>query len=246
MSNNFYKKVSETINKLILENNYFEALKLIEEELAMPYIPRSFENELCGFQNTINEKLYKENTKTLSFSAIIDLFYDEEKDLLVKINVSEQLNNFNLKKEVDEIFKILNNDKINYFLKIEIIKVLINQKIDFNFKLTNFNNQLIIFNPIKLKLFVDSDFYLNNVIFINETFLKYISLKESSLNMLEMIYYNLFLLDEKNILEKNISKEISFIVCNFYNEKNIQEKILESVLDKKDFQEKIKIITTLI
>ena len=59
--NNYYQECMDKIMMFINNNQISEALKMIDEELSMIYIPKDFEEQLKTLRKEIQPKKIKEN-----------------------------------------------------------------------------------------------------------------------------------------------------------------------------------------
>lgn len=131
MKNNYYQQTIETIKKLIDKHDFISALKIIEDELAMPYIPLEVEKQLAEFYAVIRSKMTTE-VKTLTLEKIITLIENPKLSVLEKIDVVLALDNINLNKHLEEVLPLLlkKEKEIPYFVKARIIEQLIFQRIE--------------------------------------------------------------------------------------------------------------------
>ena len=79
MAQNYYDELMEKIEQLISQNQLDEANKLIEIELALPYVANVYEQKLINIQKQI-----KPETKTtkafFSKDEIIDIFLKHQNE----------------------------------------------------------------------------------------------------------------------------------------------------------------------
>ena len=134
MDKNFYEELKLNIEKLIKEEKYSEALKLIEEEKSMPYSPREIETFLAEKYDEISRKIYSEE-KAINADKVLDLL-GEDLDSVNKYDLAMSLEQFNLKKYVDEIQKLLLKDEsvLEYEVKKLIMSKLLEQDIKRKYK----------------------------------------------------------------------------------------------------------------
>ena len=59
MEENYYVKTLNEAKDLVKKEEYFKAMRIIEDELSMPYIPEDFEKELLSLKKAIDRSLKK-------------------------------------------------------------------------------------------------------------------------------------------------------------------------------------------
>lgn len=126
----YYDEILVKIDNLIKNSDFDTALKVITNELNMPYVPKDIDDKL----NSILKDLPKDdNTKTLSIDEIEKFLYlDKEKQLIAV----EALNRLNLRDHLDICNKYLEGDGfIN--AKVLLIDSLINQDISEELHMVN-------------------------------------------------------------------------------------------------------------
>ena len=134
MDNNFYEELKLNIDKLIKEEKYSEALKLIEEEKSMPYSPREIEAFLDEKYDEINNHIYDQQ-KNINADNIIDLL-GTKLDSVNKYDLAMSLEQFNLNKYVDQMQELLlkEEDVLSYEIKKLILSKLLEQDIKKKFR----------------------------------------------------------------------------------------------------------------
>ena len=201
---NYYEETLEKINKHLNNKEVDEALKIIERELEVPYLPKEFNDELI--------RLYNENRKAESFKLDDDNLEDylsstKEKQLIAV----DYLNNKNLRDYIDICNKYLCSDGfIN--AKVLLVDSLIRQEIGEDIKMTN-NGLEYNFIPKYLLPIEESDGYLSGKKYLEDIYLK----EPSKLKMgMDLLYKELImnlpinLIDEEGIiLAKKIEEYIN-------------------------------------
>ncbi|NQX84023.1 MAG: hypothetical protein HRS57_02395 [Mycoplasmataceae bacterium] len=138
---NFYEETYQKIVDLIFENKYEEAIKILDEELSMPYIPSEYESKFVIQRNKIDSILNKDSKKSsdrLSFSYISDFFYDGNLEDIEKLDFCiTNLNYLNLRNNIDEVKEFFNLDRLPNWVKADIFLILANQKIEISTTLNN-------------------------------------------------------------------------------------------------------------
>lgn len=150
MNKNFYEETIEKINNLIKDNQIKEALKIIQDELSMPYIPKKYELIFKKLLNELEMKDKLKKRKYYSRDEIIDIFANfeqyEENFLLEISTYFEEQNWKGYEKIIDKIFQLPN---LNKNIKIIIYNALTSQEINYDFIINGFK-----INPIKNKIII--------------------------------------------------------------------------------------------
>lgn len=143
----FYEELKKEILDLISKNELQKALKLIENELSMPYIPTDIEKFLLETSKEIQGILNKEIQKnSLSLETIKKQLLSEDSTLqAIAINNLEKINIRELLESVAIYFK---KEKNANDLKSLILVVLYNQKVDKDFEFVR-NGKIKIVNTQK-------------------------------------------------------------------------------------------------
>ncbi|ATZ20225.1 DUF3196 family protein [Mesoplasma lactucae] len=143
---NFYEERLLELQKLIDQNEIEQALKLINEELSMPYVPKDFEDDLIKLRTRILVEKINNEEHHLSSDKIFSLIKSDQTDLVEKVGLVKQLEESNLRKHISELQDLLNSDLTNE-VKMMIIYLLNQQGInnDFNYKK---NSKTLKINPM--------------------------------------------------------------------------------------------------
>lgn len=121
---NYYDEILNKIEELISKEEYSETLKIIEEELNVPYIPREIESKFNSYYEEIKQKTFI--YKSLNDEEIEKyLFMDKEHQLIA---VSE-LDKKNLRDYLDLCNKYLSSKGFKN-AKVLLIDSLIRQEIN--------------------------------------------------------------------------------------------------------------------
>ncbi len=194
---NYYEKTLIDIKELIEKGNKEEAIRIIEEELKAPYLPKDFNDEIL--------KIYNENKVSKSFSLSDDdlaiYLKDSKEKQLIAVSV---LNKKNLRDYLDLCNEYLCSDGfIN--AKVLLVDSLIRQEINEEIKMEN-NGIEYNFIPKYILLVEESDGFIEGSKMLNEHFLKEPS--KASL-AIDLLYKELML-----SLPINISEEECPILVN--------------------------------
>lgn len=164
MNKNFYEEIIEKINNLIKNNQIEEALRIIQDELSMPYVPKQYEQV---FKKLLIELESKRTTKTRKYYSrdeIIDIFanYEQYKeDFLLEISTYfEEQNWKGYEKIINKIFQLPN---LNKNIKIIIYNALTIQEINYDFIING-----VKVNPSKNKTIFETNFAIKNMVDLEE------------------------------------------------------------------------------
>lgn len=158
MAQNYYDELMEKIEQLISQNQLEEANKLIEIELALPYVPNVYEQKLISIQKQI-----KPETKTtkaiFSKDEIIDIFlkHQNEHSNQFLLEVAQMIINYQWLDYVQEIQQIFNQNQLANNLKATIYNCLSLQNLNYDFQI----NQVQL-NPFTNKTVFETDFAVAN------------------------------------------------------------------------------------
>lgn len=158
MARNYYDELMEKIEQLISQNQLDEANKLIEIELALPYVPNVYEQKLIAFQNQI-----KPETKTtkaiFSKDEIIDIFlkHHQEHSNQFLLEVAQMIINYQWLDYVQEIQQIFNQKQLANNLKATIYNCLSLQNLNYDFQIDQ-----VQLNPFINKTVFETDFAVAN------------------------------------------------------------------------------------
>ncbi len=177
MSDTYYKQCLNDIQKLIDENKLEEAYAKVLEELAMPYVPKTFLTEIERLEKEIRTELKsseKIQTSLTDPQAILKALNGDDEQIIYAL---DSLSKLNLRQHVDliqEAFDILCDD----LMKALLIRLCIEQALvnEFKVDMGGFHYQII---PMSLCLPEDSDGFE-----IAEEYLEKWCMKEPSLHQL--------------------------------------------------------------
>lgn len=172
---NYYEELEQKIKDFIDQEDYSSALKLIEPELSMPYIPEGFEERLNQFKKLCMVELKQEPQSALSFNQISEWLFslDPVKVESALIALSE----VNLRNYLNDIESLLNHHPDTVVTSMILLEC-INQQIDTEFTFNKFGLDYKV-NPIYIEHPVESDGYLEATEIISD-----LTFKEPSLNEL--------------------------------------------------------------
>lgn len=160
-SNKFYDVMILYLNSLIASNDKEKALKLVKEELAMPYIPGEYEEK---FREIYHELSYKEKEAkdfTLSISDIKQILETYEdtvyEDKLSIIRAIIEMSKLNIREFIDSI-QVFFKRNLRTIYKVMIIDALRSQGVNCEFNFIN-GDEVTSINPITSENILESKVY---------------------------------------------------------------------------------------
>lgn len=121
---NYYDEITQEIGENIASENYAEARKLLEEELAAPYVPEPYLSEFVKMHQALPGDKYQGTRYFQDIDMIIDALFADE---LLQIKALKSLERSNLKLWYDDIEQILRDVNLEDWLKKQIIVLLLEQ-----------------------------------------------------------------------------------------------------------------------
>lgn len=224
--NKYYLKIKNKINKLISDQNFKEALKLINEELSMPYIPMDFEAFLIEKIDTL-PIVENGDSFSLSIEKIVDLLIKMDESQSDLSDLISQLKKFNLKKEKDELEYYFQKSE-NKRNRAMIFELLIEEKADIECSLGN---------PSKSISVKTSDEYRRDLKKLQESLDNYPVLIEPAVKLLNEIYLTKHY---GQVLKEEYWDMVIFTLARLFE----QEELLELVNDYENLKEKMENFTT--
>lgn len=162
---NYYHEIITKINDLINQKSWEEALTLVQEELAVTYIPKQYQEQFQKLYIDIvfnlklkNENHVKENDFwTLDMiSEVINNSQDEEQHSIAFYH----LQNYNVRVILIDLIDYLLNPNIGNINKTRLLVVMKNQGIKDKFKVVKTHGTFII-SPINFPLWYQLKIYKN-------------------------------------------------------------------------------------
>ncbi len=157
---NYYQECLEKIECLIKEGNNKEALKLIDEELSMIYIPKDFEEKLVEFKTDLIET---KSNKYLSDEEIEAYLLKDEYFQLLAL---KELEKRNVRQYMDLVQDVFENVESN-LVKISLLEICINQQISDEIKFVKDGLEIYLI-PAACNLPEDSEGYEMCIDYIKE------------------------------------------------------------------------------
>ncbi len=227
MKKKYYDEIKDKIDESLKKKDYDFAIKLINEEISMPYIPMEFENYLIETLKKIplnnNEERY-----TFTIEKIIDLLIkldDDKNDYSELIN---QLNKFNLEKNLNEItyFFLKAKNKKNISL---VFDELCKQKT---------NVILDLGNPSEIESIEETVEYIRDKKKMELTLDKYPLLIEPGNELLKEIYLTKHFGQK---LEEGFDEVVVYTLSKLFS----YPDLLKEIKDLKNIQNKLKMFSSI-
>lgn len=224
-TNQYYIDMKVKINSLISEEKFEDALKIINEELSMPYIPMDFEKFLLGELDKIPLG-DSGNSFSLSLEKIVDLLIKLDKSQSDLSELISQLKKFNLKEEKDELEYYFHKSE-NKRNRAMIFELLIEEKADIECSLGN---------PSKSTSVKDADNYKVDFKELQDKLDNYPVLIEPAIKLLDEIYLTKHYNQE---IRDNYSDVVIFTLAKLFE----QEELLELVNNYDKLKENLEKFT---
>lgn len=238
-SNYYYDILSLYIAALVEIEENDTAIKLLEEELSMPYIPGEFENI---FNDTYNRLVKKQKQANKNYSPY-DLYNDDEIKNLLENNEKEeilllcvnQLQKRNIRNFLPEIKKFLQNSAKPNFLKTIILESLNEQNIDDEINIINKDGMAISVIPTELTpLFeLESLKKVNDI--IEQKVRNDISLLEYCFNISTSYFASIYPLDLSNDEYDYVAASVYYYALTLSNVEKPIEEVANLFNVKKEF-----------
>lgn len=190
MSKNYYEELIEKIEELISKKENQEALKLIKDELSLPYIPKIYEDKIYHYYNLLNNEDEQETKKNNYFSrdeilSMLNNFKNYDLDFL--ISITSLFDQYNWKGFEDQIETIFNFNDLDNKIKSLIYNCLVTHEINYDFQINSFK-----INPFKNKTIFETEYSLKNIYKIKKTKVDNPSITEISQKIFFLYLMNLF------------------------------------------------------
>lgn len=219
-NNKYYQEQEMLIKELINKKQFDDALKLINEELSMPYTPSKFESFLLESLNNIPLS-NRNDSYSLSLSKIIDLLLKLDKTKNDLSDVIKSMSKFNLENEKEEL-EYYFNKSTNTRNRCMVFELLINMKVDIECQYGN---------SLKSVSVLETPDYVKDVLKIEEKLSNHPSLVEITIDLLKEIYLTKHMGQK---LEGDFADLVIYTTAKILGREDILElvKDLESIKNK--------------
>lgn len=192
----YYEILGLYLLSLMELHEYDEALRLLNEELAMPYVESNYLEVMNSLYDEIvaRKQIYLvENDMyqdALTEESIKDILAHEH-DFDIVLNVIMRLDDFNIRNLMDNIKTFLADEKRNDILKSFILELLIKQQIneDIPVKKNGYEYQ---FRPIASEMVKQNHHYLQTNQKLSDHLDKNPSLLSMCLDVLDLVAYSIY------------------------------------------------------
>ena len=218
MAQNYYDELMEKIEQLISQNQLDEANKLIEIELALPYVPNVYEQKLIAIQKQIKPE--SKTTKAIfSKDEIIDIFlkHHHEHSNQFLLEVAQMIINYQWLDYIQEIQQIFNQNQLANNLKATIYNCLSLQNLNYDFQIDR-----VQLNPFINKTVFETDFAVANFEELENINLSEPNLISIAKQLLIIYLLNLFP-KSMNLESKMIANDLIVIARLMLGESEIKE-----------------------
>ena len=162
----YYDDILKKIKDLMDEGKYAEANKLLEEELAMPYIPFNVEEELIQCYNECRSELRAHTQKAYSEDDIEAMLAGELDEQFLAI---EQLKKSNIRNYVDVIQNFLSQKNVHTLVRSLLIEAMMDQNITDEFT-CEINGLEVCFSPCAIDSVMESEGVNKAVMYLRKWF----------------------------------------------------------------------------
>ena len=151
---NHYNEVILKISELVANKQNKEAMKLVDEELAMPYVPKDIEEILLSYKEELTPpKALK--ASVLTEDDIEDHLFSN--DPLLVASVIQYFHDSNIRKYIDIVRKFLKDETTENLLKNSILDILVQQKVEEPVEIIYMNGDKHSVIPAKTPRVLDPD-----------------------------------------------------------------------------------------
>lgn len=190
MPKNYYDELLISVKQMIKNNQNDQAVKLIEEEFKLPYIPSIYEEKLKKIYEEIKPNFQnKKQTNPFTKEEIIEIFlnFTDEHSSDFLMEIAQMMFEYNWRDHIDEIQQIFSHSRIKNGVKATIYNVLSLQNLNHNFLIGDFN-----LNPLIDKTLFETDFAIRNFNEIENSDVKNPTLIDVSKKILMIYLMNQF------------------------------------------------------
>lgn len=162
----FYQELICNIKKNMEENRWEEAMRLLEEEFSMPYIPKQEEEVLIDLYNECRSWL-NQHRKVRSYTEedIEDCLFGNLEEALQAV---ELLRKSNIRNHLDVVERYLKNHP-HYLIRTLLLECLIEQQVNDEIML-DFDGMEVSFTPCYIELPQDQDVFREAVTIVDSYF----------------------------------------------------------------------------
>lgn len=164
---NYYDELISSVESLIENKKYQEALTSIQEELKMPYVPKEVLIKFEAYEILCQQALKKDKPmKQVSFNELVEGLFEDDFSAMNSIIQLGQMNLRGYLQEIQSLFDRLTNPVLIGLIILQLSE----QKIDYEFRIIK-NGLEIKFYPVYIENPSNSDgFIIASKLFSDEFF----------------------------------------------------------------------------
>jgi tetratricopeptide (TPR) repeat protein len=189
---NFYELLMLKSTVLVKLGKYEQVLEILEEELAMPYIPMEVEKELHMIYDFAVSMMYQDEVvhKPLEDDELIDNLLNSENQNLVMASL-QQLYDRNIRKYMTDLKRYLANPKSNPLFQSMVLEIMMEQEINSLVRVSKNKHEIDVI-PSELTPVLESNFVMFTNAFLEETMFKEPSLYKVAQELLHTYAYVIY------------------------------------------------------
>ncbi len=235
MAINYYQTIVNHIEKLIENQDFVRANKIIEEELAMPYVPKDVLMKLQQLHDICKFNLIEEKKSEILSPIEVYEYLKSGKNKAYK--ALETLSMANIRNYLDVIKDLLVDDEVNRVLKSLLIEQLQIQQIS---NIINFTIDGQVYSIIPNK--IPSPLTQTNYLVISKKIEKIVDKNPSFLQQCQMVLINViydnypFLIKDEEVDQITYSV-IAYVYKAYQDQKGLAQFMEEYNIDEKSLQD---------
>lgn len=162
----YYEDILKKVENLKQDEDYDACLKILEEELSMPYIPKEYEDQLVNHYNECRS-VVRQNRKAKTYDEddIADLLNGSLDEAFLAI---EQLKKSNIRNHLTEIQEYLKNEP-HYLVRSFLMEAMMEQNITDEITVM-IDGLEVVFTPCYIEAVMESDGVIKAIDYLREWF----------------------------------------------------------------------------
>ncbi len=145
MDNSYYQRLLANIEELFIKGDYRKASQLVEEELAMPYVPKETEERLLSYREDLKGYLSEEKPKVLLSREQVEEYLGSGSQERVS-QVIGFLADASIRSYLEPVSRYMVDDKADPLVITQLLQIMRDQQLDQNVMLRK-NGILLQINP---------------------------------------------------------------------------------------------------
>ncbi len=232
--------IGKHVSFYLAKDDANQALEVLKEYQEAPFISLTVDDFMNELEEEIKKNYFSIKKDDYTRESLIKDLYSQNVDCVSQ--ALKYLSSINIRNYLDVVSEyLISNEKYDYKVLLEYI--LIDQKIDSNFKVKISDKETLVINPIKLAYPLDRKAYLDCVDYIQRASVSpsIISLAIDILNTVEIKFFPHSLFD---FYSSEIIGEIVFYLTQleFDEKQSLKQLLINTALDEDDVNTMIKII----